>query len=112
MWPQGRRRGRCIRSRQMAHVTSSSTTTLVSREAEGDEAVDDVVPPSQELDGRGEEFLLAGEEEAEDIPEVEGVAESSLRGSLILPAPMRGALRVLGRLEGFGRGGRSAFTFI
>ena len=98
----------------MAHVTSSSTTTLVSGEAEGDEAPDDVARPSEELEGRGEGFLLAGDEEAEDTPEVEGVAEPSRCGSLVLPPPppQRGALRVLGRLEGLGRGGRSALIFM
>lgn len=95
----------------MAHVTSSSTTTLVSGEAEGDEAPDDVARPSEELEGRGEGSLLAGDEEAEDTPEVEGVAEPSRRDSLVLP-PQRGALRVLGRLEGLGRGGRSALNFM
>lgn len=58
----------------MAHVTSSSTIVLVSGDAEGDEAADDVGRPSEELLARGDEFLLAGDEEAEDTPEVEGVA--------------------------------------
>lgn len=96
----------------MAHVTSSSTTILVFGEAEGDEAPDDVARPSEELQGRGDGFLLVGDEEAEDTPEVEGVAEPSRRDSLVLPPPQRGALRVLGRLEALGRGGRSALIFM
>lgn len=58
----------------MAQVTSSSTIVLVSGDAEGDEAADEVARPSEELLALGEEFLLAGEEEVEDTPEVEGVA--------------------------------------
>lgn len=94
----------------MAHVTSSSTIVLGSGEAEGDEAPEDEVSLSKDVLGRGDLFLLEGEEDAEDIPEVEDAAEPSRRGSLVLP--QRGALRVLGRWEGLGRGGRSAFTFM
>lgn len=94
----------------MAHVTSSSTIVLGSGDAEGDEAPEDEASLSEEAAGFGDLFLLAGDEEAEETPEVEGVAELSLRGSLVLP--QRGALRVLGRWEGLGRGGRSAFTFM
>lgn len=91
----------------MAHVTSSSTIVLGSGESEGDGVPEDEVNLSEEA---VDLFLLTGEEEAEDTPEVEGVAELSRRVSLGLA--QRGALRVLGRWEGLGRGGRSAFTFM
>lgn len=94
----------------MAHVTSSSTMVLVSGEAEGVEAPEDEASLSEEETGLGDLFLLAGDEEAEDIPEVEAVTELSRLASLVLPH--RGALRVLGRWEGLGRGGSSGFTFM
>lgn len=91
----------------MAHVTSSSTIVLWSGESEGDGVPEDEVSLSEEA---VDLFLLVGEEKETDTPEVERVAELSRRDSFGLGP--RGALRVLGRLDGLGRGGRSAFTFM